>query len=187
MNNSSNLTNQLLIAMPGLHDDNFAHTATYICEHNEQGAMGIIINRPTSLQLYDILEQMDIVEPSPKGGSEQIYIGGPIQPERGFVLHGDQRDWDSTLHIMPQISITTSRDILQSIINGEGPEEHLIALGYAGWGSGQLEQEIASNVWLSGPANHQILFHTPPEQRWRAAAKLLGVDLNLISTEAGHA
>ncbi len=187
MNYSSDLTNQILIAMPGMHDENFIHTATYICEHNKQGAMGITINRPTELQLYDILQQMDISNPSPQSGGEIIYIGGPVQPERGFVLHSDQQDWESTLHVTPQISVTTSRDILHSIITGEGPEEHLIALGYAGWGSGQLEQEIADNIWLSSPADHQILFRTPPEQRWRAAAQQLGIDLDLISTETGHA
>jgi len=187
MNSSSNLANQFLIAMPGMTDTNFSRTVTYICEHNDQGAMGIVVNRPTELCLNDILGQLDIPDINQEAGEEWVYIGGPVQPERGFVLHDDNQSWDSTLKITPNISITTSRDILESIAAGEGPNHRLIALGYAGWAGGQLENEISANAWLSGPADDQIIFQTPPENRWRAAAQLLGVDLNLLSGEAGHA
>ncbi len=187
MNSSTNLTNQFLIAMPGMQDLNFSQTVTYICEHGEQGAMGIVVNRPTNLQLNDILDQLDITEIDLKSGEESIFIGGPVQPERGFVLHGDDSDWDSTMQVAPNISVTTSKDILESIAAGRGPDHHLVALGYAGWASGQLEDEISANAWLSGPADSQIIFNTPVELRWKAAARLLGVDLDLISGDTGHA
>ncbi len=186
MNSSTNLTNQFLIAMPSMQDTNFSQTVTYICEHSEQGAMGIVVNRPTNLHLNDILDQLDITDIDLKSVEESIYIGGPVQPERGFVLHSDDRNWDSTLQVTPEISVTTSKDILESIAAGKGPSDHLVALGYAGWASGQLEQEISANAWLSGPANSQIIFNTHAELRWKAAAQLLGVDLDLISGEAGH-
>jgi putative transcriptional regulator len=187
MDAETNLTDHFLIAMPSLEDSNFSRTVTYICEHNEQGAMGIVVNRTMDLHLNDILPQLDITDSEGSSGEEIIYIGGPVQPERGFVLHSGDRSWDSTLQITPKISITTSRDILRSIAVGDGPSEHLIALGYAGWGKGQLEHEISENSWLSGPADLQILFHMAADERWHAAARLLGVDLDLISPEVGHA
>jgi putative transcriptional regulator len=166
---------------------NFSQTVTYICEHTQEGAMGIVVNRPTNLQLYDILEQLEINEITQTAGEGAVYIGGPVQPERGFVLHCDDRSWDSTLKVTSEISITTSRDILESIAAGSGPNKHLVALGYAGWAGGQLEEEISANSWLNGPADSQIIFNTPPDLRWKAAAKLLGVDLDLLSGDAGHA
>jgi len=187
MNIGSNLTNNFLIAMPGLQDGNFFHTVTYICEHNDSGAMGIVLNRPSDLQLLDLLAQLEIDNGIPEKCRQQIYIGGPVQLDRGFVLHSQDKVWDSTIAITDKISITTSRDILQSIAVGEGPEKSLIALGYAGWAAGQLESELKANAWLNGPADLHTLFDLPPDQRWNAAAKLLGVDLNLLSGEAGHA
>jgi len=187
MNSSSNLTNHFLIAMPGLMDSNFRRTVTYICEHSEGGAMGIVLNRPTELQLDDILGQLEIESSDPESGARPIYVGGPVQTERGFVLHADDSEWDSTLHVSPGISVTTSRDILEAMACGEGPKKSLIALGYAGWDQGQLEEELGANAWLSGPADQQIIFDLPAEQRWQAAARLLGVDLNLLSGETGHA
>jgi len=187
MTAGSNLTNHFLIAMPGLQDSNFFHTVTYICEHNDDGAMGIVLNRPTDLHLNDIVAQLDIPPGETATGEQTIYLGGPVQTDRGFVLHTPARRWDSTLEINPDISVTTSRDILRAIVEGAGPEKSLVALGYAGWGPGQLEQELSANAWLSGPANQAIIFDLEPEQRWEAAARLLGVDLNLLSGEAGHA
>ncbi|HHH39032.1 MAG TPA: YqgE/AlgH family protein [Sedimenticola sp.] len=187
MDAESNLTNHFLIAMPGLQDTNFFHTVTYICEHNESGAMGIVLNRPTELRLGDILQQLDIDTSGLEKGGPRVYLGGPVQTERGFVVHTGEREWASTLQITPRISVTTSRDVLDAIARGEGPEHAFIALGYAGWAGGQLEQELSANAWLSGPASEQIIFELPPDQRWEAAAKLLGVDLNLLSGEAGHA
>ncbi len=187
MDSETDLSNHFLIAMPGLQDSNFYRTVTYICEHNEQGAMGIIINRPLDFELADILEQMEIKLDAPGAGQQPVFSGGPVQTERGFVLHSSSGSWDATTQVTPEISITTSRDILEAIATSEGPENSLIALGYAGWGEGQLEEEISANAWLSGPADSQIIFQMPPEHRWKAAALLLGVDLNLMSGEAGHA
>ncbi|HEC14961.1 MAG TPA: YqgE/AlgH family protein [Sedimenticola sp.] len=187
MNAETNLSNHFLIAMPGLQDSNFYRTVTYICEHNEQGAMGIVINRPLGFGLADVLEQMEIKPETPEIGRQPVFSGGPVQTERGFVLHPTGGSWDATTRVTPDISITTSRDILEAIAAEEGPKQSLIALGYAGWGEGQLEAELSANAWLSGPADSRIIFELPPEQRWQAAARLLGVDLNLMSGEAGHA
>ncbi|BCU05411.1 YqgE/AlgH family protein [Allochromatium tepidum] len=187
MSFSTSLTNHLLIAMPGLQDPNFARTVTYICEHTEHGAMGIVINRPLEVTLGALLDQLEIPALRPGVGSTPVYQGGPVQTDRGFVLHTAGYSYDSTLNITPDISVTTSRDILEAIAGGEGPDQVLIALGYAGWGSGQLEQEMSANAWLNGPASNEIIFRMDPSARWMAAAQLLGVDLNLMSGEAGHA
>lgn len=187
MNTTESLANHFLIAMPALADPNFSHTVTYICEHNEEGAMGIIINRPLHIHLREVLEQMQ-VEASPKTDLDTpIYLGGPVQSERGFVLHSPVGSWASSLGITEQVAITTSRDIISAIAHSEGPTRYLLALGYAGWGGGQLEREMAENAWLSGPADLDILFDMPEEARWSAAAALLGVEINLISDEIGHA
>jgi len=187
MSAAANLTNHFLIAMPGLQDPNFYHTVTYICEHNPDGAMGIVVNRPMNIHLGDILEQMQIPCTELSRPKQPVYIGGPVSLDRGFVLHCSGQRWSSTLEITPQISITTSQDILEAMACGQGPEESLVALGYAGWSPGQLEQELISNAWLSGPADPAIIFDLPVEQRWHAAARLLGVDLDTLSSEAGHA
>ena len=182
-----NLTNHLLIAMPNLQDPNFEHTVTYICEHNENGAMGIVVNRPIDINLGEVFEQMEIPVSAPELAQAKVFLGGPVEEQRGFVLHTHPADWDSSLKVSEQLSVTTSRDILEAMARGEGPSHALIALGYAGWGSGQLEQEILDNAWLSVPAEQAILFDLPPEKRWEAAARLLGVDLNILSNESGHA
>lgn len=183
----TDLTNHFLIAMPQLEDPNFFHTVTYICEHSDDGAMGIVINRPMELHLADIFEQLKIPIASEKVSEQPVYIGGPVQSDRGFVLHDSNSDWASTLRVTPQISVTTSLDILEAIAAGKGPEQNLVALGYASWGAGQLESELAQNAWLSGPAESDIIFKRASKERWQAAADLLGVDLNLLSSDAGHA
>lgn len=187
MTAGSNLTNHFLIAMPTLHDPNFARSVTYICEHSDQGAMGIVINRPLDLHLGDILEQLEIEPQTSQIAHAAIYNGGPVQTDRGFVLHDGGDHWASTLTITPEISVTTSKDILEAIALGEGPPSALIALGYAGWGAGQLEVEISANAWLCGPADTDILFHYASGKRWHAAARHLGVDIDLLTGEAGHA
>jgi putative transcriptional regulator len=184
---STSLTNQLLIAMPGLQDPNFSRTVTYICEHTDQGAMGIVINRPMDIRLGEVLAQLDIAGGDPAVRDILVYLGGPVQPDRGFVLHSGGASFDSTLSITPEISVTTSKDVLEAIAEELGPERTLIALGYAGWAGGQLGDEMSANAWLSGPADTDIIFRLPAEARWQAAAQLLGVDLNLLSGEAGHA
>ncbi|MCB1728747.1 MAG: YqgE/AlgH family protein [Gammaproteobacteria bacterium] len=187
MSETASLKNQLLIAMPNLQDPNFSRTVTYICEHGEHGAMGIVLNRPTDLRLADVLRHMEIEGGLGAAGEQIVYLGGPVEEERGFVLHSHTAPWSSTLAINDDISITTSRDILEAMARGGGPDLTLVALGYAGWAAGQLEREMQDNAWLSGPADQSILFELPAERRWEAAARLLGVDVNLLSSEAGHA
>lgn len=187
MTESTYLTHQFLIAMPALADPNFFQTVVYISEHNPSGALGLVINRPLNLSLGQLLEHLQIATDRPDLAAMPVFHGGPVQPEQGFVLHSPVGQWGATLRVTERIGITTSRDILQATARGEGPESLLVALGYAGWGPGQLEQELVENAWLSGPADFDILFHTPSERRWLAAAALLGIDLNLLSTDAGHA
>jgi putative transcriptional regulator len=187
MGTFASLNNHFLIAMPGLTDPNFHHTATLICEHNKDGAIGIVINRPMGVSLGDILEHMNIKANSGIIATQPVYMGGPVQGDRGFVLHEPLGNWDATLKVTENTGVTSSRDILEAIAHGSGPEKSFITLGYAGWGPGQLEQEIAANAWLSGPASSRIVFDIPYEQRWEAAAALIGVDLKLLSSETGHA
>lgn len=181
------LSNQFLIAMPTLADPNFFQTVTYISEHNASGALGLVINRPLSLSLGQLLEHLQITTNRFDLAALPVYQGGPVQPEQGFVLHSPVGHWGATLRVTERIGITTSRDILQAVARGEGPEQILVTLGYAGWGPGQLEQELADNAWLFGPADSDILFQTPSDQRWQAAAALMGIDLTLLSAHAGHA
>lgn len=181
------LSNHFLIAMPTLADPNFDHTVTYLCEHNPQGALGIIINRPTDLTLADLTEQLNIQVTEPELADTPIYQGGPVQLERGFVLHSPLGEWDSTLEVTPEVGLTMSPDIIDAIAGGVGPKQFLIALGYAGWGEGQLEDELAANSWLNGPADSRIIFEYPVDKRWNAAAASLGVDISTLSTDVGHA
>ena len=181
------LNNQFLIAMPGLRDPNFFQTVTYICEHNSEGALGIVINRPLQLTLAELFEHLDLPAPAREQGAEKVFYGGPVQQEQGFVIHTPLGEWEATLKVTGEIGVTTSRDILRDLAIAKGPKKSLFALGYAGWQAGQLEQEMIDNAWLSGPATADVLFSTPVEQRWSAAAALLGVDLNLLSGDAGHA
>jgi putative transcriptional regulator len=183
---TDNLANHFLIAMPAMSDPFFAKTVTYLCQHGPEGALGIIVNRPSELMLSDIMQQMDIKTRRRKLSRIPIYFGGPVQPERGFVLHEPLGRWDSTLPISDRISLTTSRDILEAIGRGEGPEKVLVALGYAGWGSGQLEREMVENSWLNAPAATSIIFEHPSALRWKAAAELMGVDISLLTVQAGH-
>jgi len=183
----TDLTDHFLIAMPTLDDPHFLQTVTYLCAYSREGAMGIVINRPLDLELGDILSHMDIDVPHSAAQRLPVYQGGPIQPERGFVIHRPHGNWDAMLKVTPDIGITTSRDILVAIANGTGPQQTLIALGYAGWSAGQLEREIAANAWLSTPADESVMFDVPIPKRWHTAAAHLGIDINLLSTQAGHA
>ena len=180
------LRNHFLVAMPSLKDPIFAHTITYICDHTNEGAMGIVINHPLNLSLGDIFEQLQLPDDT-EMGRQAVLSGGPVHIERGFVLHSSGPQFESTIQISPQVSLTASRDIIAALAENRGPASALVALGYAGWGAGQLEAEIAANSWLTVPADHHIIFDTPIEQRWSAAAAKLGIDLNLISSAAGHA
>jgi putative transcriptional regulator len=181
------LRNHFLLAMPNLTEGIFSHSITYICEHSTSGAMGIVINQPLELTVHEIFDHLHIED---DGSFDQVPVmaGGPVQMDHGFVLHrGSARSWEASLPVTEEVTLTTSRDILEAIAHGEGPADHLIALGYAGWGAGQLEGEISENSWLTLPADADIIFSTPYNHRLEAAASRLGVDMNLISGKAGHA
>lgn len=180
------LTNHFLIAMPALADPNFHHTVTYICAHSEEGAMGIVINRPLEIELGEVLSQMDLNIDDPDVALRPVYQGGPVHQDRGFVIHRPAREWSSTITINQEVGVSTSRDILEAISAGKGPDDTLVALGYAGWGAGQIEQEMAQNAWLSGPADLEIIFTTAVDERWQCAAHLIGIDLGSISRDVGH-
>lgn len=181
------LTNQFLIAMPELADPNFERTVTLICQHDENGALGIVINRPTQLTLGDVFQQLDLPADKIEKPDSLIFNGGPVHIERGLVLHNTRGEWDSSLQVSDDLTLTTSRDVLEAMATNQGPEKCLMALGYAGWGGGQLENEMRQNAWLSGPADEDIIFQIPVADRWTKAAQQLGVDLSLISSQVGHA
>lgn len=181
------LKHHFLIAMPHMEDPRFAQSVIYLCEHNADGAMGLVINRPSGLNLGDVLEQTSPELSVPLDIGERIvFNGGPVQSERGFVLHRGPQKWESSLDLGP-LQLTTSRDILVDMTRGQGPGESFVALGYAGWEAGQLEQELLDNVWLSCPADYHILFELDAELRLDAAARSLGIDLSLLTNQAGHA
>lgn len=183
----SYLKHHFLIAMPHMADPNFAQTVTYLVEHNEQGAMGLVINRPNDLSLADVLEQLRPDEEPPlRCQSLPIFAGGPVQTDRGFVLHPSGQTFQATLEL-GELALSTSQDVLFAIADDTGPRQHLITLGYAGWEAGQLEAELADNAWLTCPAAADILFDLPFDQRLAAAAARLGVNLSLLSAQAGHA
>ena len=182
-----NLTGHFLIAMPSLDDGFFNQAVTYICEHDENGSFGIIINQQTDITLAQIAREMKIETGENTDTEQPVYIGGPVDQGRGFILHQPVGDWQSSLKVSDRVALTTSKDILQAIANNNGPEESIVALGYAGWAAGQLETEMAANTWLNCPADEHIIFKTPVEERWKAAANLIGIDLSLLSSDAGHA
>jgi len=181
------LTGHFLIAMPSLNDGFFNQAVTYICEHDENGCFGIIINQETGVTLKEIISEMKIEASDNYNTEKTVFIGGPVEQGRGFILHRPVGQWKSSLVVNDKVALTTSRDILQALANNEGPEDCIVALGYAGWAAGQLEDEMAGNTWLNCPADEQIIFNTPTEERWKAAAKLIGIDLSLLSNDAGHA
>ena len=182
----SSLSDQFLIAMPALHDPNFSRTVTYLCDHNEEGAMGLVINRPLDMGIGELFSHLEITDVKLEGYIP-VYQGGPVQTDRGFVLHRGVGDWEASMIVNEDIAITMSQDIIAAIAEGTGPTEFLITLGYAGWGAGQLENELAANTWLNGPADAAIIFDVPIEQRWTASANHLGIELKNISSDIGHA
>ncbi len=181
------LSHHFLIAMPAMTDPFFAKSLTYVCEHNEQGAMGIVVNRPISLTLSELFAQINMPLNQNELEDMLVHFGGPVQTDRGFVLHEPSGEWQSTLRINDKVGLTTSKDILQAVGEGQGPRHLLVSLGYAGWTEGQLEQELSQNAWLSVPADERIMFDLPAEERLVAAMALLGIDYATLSEEAGHA
>lgn len=182
-----NLTHHFLIAMPTMESSFFSKTVTYICEHNEQGALGLVINRPMDLSLSGLFKQLGVGSKDSSSNEMTVLFGGPVQVDCGFVLHRPVGHWQSTLMINQKLGLTTSLDIIKAIANEEGPDQILVALGYAGWSAGQIEQEMAQNAWLSVPASSGIIFDLPSEERLPAAMELLGVDYTRLSNDVGHA
>ncbi|WOP16254.1 YqgE/AlgH family protein [Ottowia sp. SB7-C50] len=191
-----NLTNHFLIAMPGMDDDTFQRSVVYICEHSERGALGLIINKPGGISLADLFERVELPLARPDLGGQPVFHGGPLQTERGFVLHdpilaeglpADQSIYASTLTVPGGLEMTTSRDVLEAMSSGGGPRRVLITLGYSSWGEGQLESEIARNSWLTVDANADLVFDAPVEQRYDQALRLLGLESWMLSPDIGHA
>jgi putative transcriptional regulator len=182
------LQNHLLIAMPTLNDPYFSRSVTYICEHNEHGAMGIVINQPVGMNLKQLLSQTDSeVQVLEQKADDIILAGGPVSQDRGFILHTSQPGWNSSLQLTSEIMVTTSKDILPALGDGTGPEKALIALGYAGWTAGQLEEEIQSNSWLTVEADVELLFDVPIHKKWQTAVQKLGIDIWQLAPDVGHA
>lgn len=181
------LRDHFLLAMPQLKDSHFGGSLTYLCEQNEQGALGLIVNKPLPLSFAELMVQMGIENTSDLHTDKQIYRGGPVHVDRGFVLHTGRSDWKASLPISEQLSLTTSLDILEALAKGEGPEHFLITLGCAGWEAGQLEQELLDNSWLTCLASQTLLFKTQAEERLDAAAATLGINLDLMTSQVGHA
>ena len=184
---SINLTNHFLIAMPAMADPYFAKTLTYVCEHNDQGALGIVVNRPIDMTLQALFERLSLTLKDDNLADAPIYFGGPVQTDRGFVLHAPTGNWQATLKVRDAIGLTTSKDILEAVGRGEGPRKMLVTLGYAGWSAGQIEHELTQNAWLTVEAKDAIIFDTPVEERLPAAMDLLGIDFARLADEAGHA
>jgi putative transcriptional regulator len=181
------LCRQFLIAMPAMADPVFAKTLVFVCDHNEQGAMGVIVNRPLGMDMRTLFKQVDIDLKRIELAEQEIYFGGPVQTDRGFVLHQPLGNWQSTMAVEDDLGLTTSKDVLSAVGEGGGPDRMFISLGYAGWEAGQLEVELAQNAWLTVDADIEVIFSLPAEQRYEAALKLLGVDMAMLSDTAGHA
>ena len=188
---SINLTNQFLIAMPGMAGDTFAGSVIYMCEHTEKGALGLVINKPIDIKLKNLFEKVELTLDRDDLAEAPVYFGGPVQTERGFVLHERLSDngghYNSSLQIPGGLEMTTSKDVLEALSNGSGPKKVLVTLGYSGWGAGQLEDEMRRNSWINVGAAPEIIFDTPVEQRYDKALSLLGIDASMLSSDAGHA
>lgn len=182
-----NLTDHFLIAMPAMEDPYFSRSLIYIAEHNDQGALGIIVNRPIDMTLATLFEKIDVPFESPELANLPVFFGGPVQTDRGFVLHRPVGDWQSTLAVNQDVGLTSSRDVLQAVAREGQPREMMVTLGYSGWGAGQLEHELAQNAWLTVPADPHILFDTPYEERLPSAMEILGIDFTNLAVKAGHA
>jgi putative transcriptional regulator len=187
---SINLTNQFLIAMPGMADETFAGSVVYLCEHSERGALGLVINKPIDIKLKNLFEKVELPLERAELAEQPVFFGGPVQTERGFVLHdnaGEPAPYSSTMHVPGGLDMTTSKDVLEAMSNGAGPRRVLVTLGCSGWSAGQLEDELSRNGWLTVDADPSVIFDTPVEQRYERALGLLGFDPRMLSQQAGHA
>jgi putative transcriptional regulator len=185
--NSTDLTGYLLVALPTLEDPNFEHSVVYVCSHSEEGAMGVVLNKPSTVTLGQVFEQMEIAPEDLTAEDQPVFVGGPVQEEQGFVLHTPERLWDQSLQVTGYSALTSSRDILEAIAAGSGPQHYQLLLGYAGWGPGQLESELQQDAWLPTPASRNLLFDTPFTDLREAAAQSLGIDMSLLIQQSGHA
>ena len=185
--NAFNLKNHFLIAMPNLEDSHFAQSVTYMIEHSHEGSMGLVCNHPAPFTVKHFFDHLKIQYHHSPQFDTPVYFGGPVQPDKGFILHNGSDHWRSSIRVSDQVCLTTSDDILFSIAENQGPTQFLIMLGYAGWSGGQLEKEMTENAWLSVCADSSLIFDTPPHQKWQNAAKLVGVDIYLMPSVAGHA
>jgi len=181
------LAGHFLIAMPNMVDPNFAGTVTYVCEHSERGALGVVVNRPTDISMESLLDQVEITVSHTALTARKVHYGGPVSVEHGFVLHRPHGTWSSSIKVGDELMLTTSKDILEAVALGQGPSDWLITLGYSGWGAGQLESELAQNAWLTVPASADLLFETPPDRLLEAAMQRLGISRFALSSVAGHA
>ena len=182
-----NLSNHFLIAMPSMLDPIFGGSVVYLCEHNDRGALGMVINKPTDLRIGDLLSKLDLTAEIAPFAENPVMFGGPVQDDRGFVLHSPPGPFSSMLKVTDDIAFTTSRDVLESVASGKGPDRLLVSIGYAGWAAGQLEDEIGRNGWLTVAADPKVIFDLPINERYTAALKLLGIDPAMLSAGAGHA
>lgn len=184
----TSLANQFLIAMPSLDESYFGRTIIYLCEHDDEGAMGLVINKPTELSIAKVLAELNLVdEDDDKLSGQNVLSGGPVQTDRGFILHNDDHLWSSSLKLDDKITVTTSKDILEKLNTEQGPQKFIMTLGYAGWSPGQLEQELAENTWLTLEADPELMFNTPVENCWDKALEKLGVSIDQLSSMSGHA
>jgi len=181
------LANQFLIAMPALNDPNFERSVTLICLHDEQGALGVVINRPADMTMSAVFDQLEIDEAASRDTAAPVYLGGPVEPQLGLVLHDSPVEYESGIRVSDELALTLSLDVLQAIAAGDGPDRSRMFLGYAGWGAGQLESEMVQNAWLTVEADLDIVFDTQTDAQWDKAARKLGVDLTLLSSDSGHA
>ncbi|MBV2180418.1 YqgE/AlgH family protein [Castellaniella sp. MT123] len=183
------LSRQFLLAMPGMVSGDLANTVIYVCEHTEHGALGLVINRPTDLTVGDLLQRIDLPLSLEIGPVREapVFFGGPVQTDRGFVLHVPRGEYSSSIPLGEDVALTTSRDVLQDVAAGHGPAHLLVTLGYAGWGAGQLEDELARNAWLNVLSSNEILFETPADQRYDAALAQLGIHPSMLTGDVGHA
>ena len=183
----SSLANHLLVAMPGMADSNFGGAVVFLAEHTARGALGLIVNRPTDITLRTLFERIDLRLDIESLAELPVLYGGPVQTDRGFVLHQPLGQWNSTVTVGEDMGLTSSKDVLEAVAQGEGPERLLVTLGYAGWGPGQLEHEIAQNAWLTLAPTAELLFDVPLDQRFERAFRSLGIDPALLSPAVGHA
>ena len=184
---NSSLVNECLLATASIKDPLFASSLVYLCEHNEQGSMGLVVNHLTTQQLSDIFIQLDIKCTDDEINRKPVYIGGPVQLEQGFVLHNTSGEWQKSIEIAPGIQLTSSRDVLQAIAENKGPQDYLVILGFSSWSSGQLESELQQNAWLTSASSAELLFHQNPDAKWQMAFDTLGFDINMLSPVTGHA